>query len=85
LLAYRREALDPLWGRGGRHVCDLGNLTTCQSINRTFLLDEKRPRKPEKDDPSGAGVTVPPRGLDTGQQLFESVHIHRLYKMVVKS
>ena len=28
-------------GRGGRHVCDLGKLTTCQSINRTSLLDEK--------------------------------------------
>ena len=30
-------------------------------------------------------MALPPRGGDIGEQLFEPVHRHRLYQMVIKS
>ena len=34
---------------------------------------------------SSANVTFTPRRQDPGQQLFETVHVHWLHEMVVKS
>jgi hypothetical protein len=45
----------------------------------------KKTSRQRRTSTSGANVSVPPRREDTGEQILESVHIHRLHEMMIKS